>query len=312
MNRSCGAFFQPDRGVKRCKNMSMRSALPLQKVPRYSDRSAKLESPYWVNMWNTLYPQQNSSVVVFEADHEASSALEMYLSRFSMRVSIVVNATQLFTALQHHQIDLILVDWTSQAMDVLALVRRIRQQFGVPLIILADQDTSVDRILGLEAGADDYVGKPFEPRELVARIRAVLRRGQEAAISTRSIANADTVCFDGWELHRDARKVVSPVGLSIPLSNAEFRLLTTFLHAPRRICSRDQLIEKARGRDMEAFERSIDLLVSRLRHKLANDAAKSSIIKTVRGAGYMFDVQSVRWSESTNVNANGADLGFRL
>jgi two-component system OmpR family response regulator len=152
-----------------------------------------------------------------------------------------------------------------------------------------------DRIAGLESGADDYVGKPFEPRELVARIQTVLRRVRApSAPLAGNAALAEVVCFDGWSLHREERRLTSPQGLVVPLSNAEFRLLTTFLKTPRRLFSRDQLMEQARGRAMDSFERSIDLLVSRLRQKLADDPREPSMIKTVRGAGYMFDVRSVR------------------
>jgi two-component system OmpR family response regulator len=142
-------------------------------------------------------------------------------------------------------------------------------------------------------GADDYVSKPFEPRELVARIQSVLRRASGPR-GSEAPAAADVVHFDGWQLQRNERLLTSPKGLVVPLSNAEYQLLTTFLKAPRRVVSRDHLMAQARGRAMEAFDRSIDLLVSRLRHKLADDAGTAALIKTVRGAGYMFDVRSVQ------------------
>jgi two-component system OmpR family response regulator len=137
------------------------------------------------------------------------------------------------------------------------------------------------------------MSKPFEPRELVARIQSVLRRSQGPQ-PEEAVASSEVVVFDGWELHRNLRTLVSPTGLVVALSNAEFRLLNTFLSTPRRLLSRDQLMEQARGRAMDAFERSIDLLVSRLRHKLADDSREVSMIKTIRGAGYMFNVQSVQ------------------
>ncbi len=128
----------------------------------------------------------------------------------------------------------------------------------------------------------------------MARIQSVLRRSQGTQDAEISIACSDVVAFDGWELHRTERSLLSPTGLVVALSNAEFRLLNTFLQTPRRLLSRDQLMEQARGRAMDAFERSIDLLVSRLRQKLADDASEPSMIKTVRGAGYLFNVQSVQ------------------
>jgi two-component system OmpR family response regulator len=169
-----------------------------------------------------------------------------------------------------------------------------RQQSVMPIIMLTARSNPYDRVIGLENGADDYVSKPFEPRELVARIQTVLRRSTILHDGLSDPARSDVVCFDGWELHREERCLHSPDGLVVALSNAEFRLLCTFLQTPRRLFSRDQLIEQARGRSMDAFERSIDLLVSRLRQKLAREADATSMIKTVRGAGYLFNVQSVQ------------------
>jgi len=148
--------------------------------------------------------------------------------------------------------------------------------------------------MGLENGADDYISKPFEPRELVARIYTVLRRAKPAQDSAAALLHSDVVHFDGWVLNRGERTLTSPAGLNVVLSNAEFRLLSIFLQTPRHLFSRDQLVERARGRTMDVFERSIDLLVSRLRQKLAQDPLAPSMIKTVRGAGYMFNVKSVQ------------------
>jgi two-component system OmpR family response regulator len=160
--------------------------------------------------------------------------------------------------------------------------------------MLTARNSTYDRVMGLESGADDYVSKPFEPRELVARIQTVLRRAKPHQDSAAALLHSDVVHFDGWLLHRGERTLKSPTGLTVSLSNAEFRLLSTFLTTPRRLFSRDQLLEQARGRAMDVFERSIDLLVSRLRQKLAQDPQAPSMIKTVRGAGYIFNVQSVQ------------------
>jgi DNA-binding winged helix-turn-helix (wHTH) protein len=143
---------------------------------------------------------------------------------------------------------------------------------------------------GLQFGLID----PFEPRELVARIHTVLRRCVQPQGGAADVLRNDVIYFDGWALHRDERTLVSPNGLAVVLSNAEFRLLSTFLQTPRHLFSRDQLVEQARGRSMDVFERSIDLLVSRLRQKLVASADAPSMIKTVRGAGYIFNVQSVQ------------------
>jgi two-component system OmpR family response regulator len=244
-------------------------------------------------MWTVQPPQPLTSILICDADPVHTAALEDFIGRFQVRVTTLDSPARLKTTLQNFQFDLVILDLPTPSFDDFAMVREIRQQTRVPLIIVSAHNAPADRVMGLEAGADDYLGKPFDLREMVARIHAVLRRGQELAGISRFISGSDIVCFDDWELHRDARVLVAPGGLSITLSNAEFRLLTTFLQGPRRLFSRDQLMEKARGRGMDAFERSIDLLVSRLRQKLADNSGEPSIIKTVRGAGYLFDAKSV-------------------
>jgi two-component system OmpR family response regulator len=234
------------------------------------------------------------TILLVDDDPEITELLSTYLARFGFAVHSASDAASMRAQLTHHMINLVVLDVMLPGTDGLALAREIRAQSRLPVIMLTARVATLDRILGLESGADDYMSKPFEPRELVARIQCVLRRVQGSAASAPSVAASDVVCFDGWELHRDERTVVSPSGLVAALSNAEFRLLNTFLQTPRRLLSRDQLMEQARGRAMDAFERSIDLLVSRLRHKLADEASEVPMIKTVRGAGYVFNVQSVQ------------------
>lgn len=235
-----------------------------------------------------------TSLLVVDDDTEITALLGEYLARFSFDVHCAHDASSMRAVLQTRHIDLVVLDLMLPGTSGLTLAREIREQSLIPVIMLTARTSTVDRIMGLEHGADDYMGKPFEPRELVARIQSVLRRSQGAKDAVPTLAVSDVVCFDGWELHRDERTLVSPTGLVVALSNAEFRLLNTFLQTPRRLFSRDQLMERARGRAMDAFERSIDLLVSRLRQKLADDSNEPSMIKTVRGAGYLFNVQSVQ------------------
>ena len=149
----------------------------------------------------------------------------------------------------------------------------------------------MDRVVGLELGADDYIVKPFEPRELVARIQTVLRRARGKRENHRERNEAE---FMGWRLNYVLRQLVSPKELVIPLSNAEFRLLTVFIEHPNRILTREFLLDSARGRDMDVFDRSIDILVSRVRQKLNDDSRTPTLIKTVRGEGYLFDAKVIR------------------
>nr|CBA28392.1 Transcriptional regulatory protein ompR [Curvibacter putative symbiont of Hydra magnipapillata] len=234
------------------------------------------------------------SILIVDDDAEITELLGEYLSRFNFEVHTACDADSMRAQLARHAVNLVVLDVMLPGTDGLTLSREIRERSQIPVIMLTARTTTFDRIMGLENGADDYMGKPFEPRELVARIHTVLRRSQGAKEVAPNVARSDVVCFDGWELHREERTLVSPTGLVVALSNAEFRLLNTFLQTPRRLFSRDQLMEQARGRAMDAFERSIDLLVSRLRQKLADDPDEPSMIKTVRGAGYMFNVQSVQ------------------
>lgn len=235
-------------------------------------------------------------ILIVDDDADITALLSDYLARFNFVTHTAHDSYSMWEQLASHNMDLVVLDVMLPGVDGLELSRQIRQRSALPVIMLTARSSTYDRIMGLENGADDYVSKPFEPRELVARIHTVLRRasGAQEGASATNPARSDVVCFDGWKLHRDDRCLRSPTGLVVALSNAEFRLLNTFLQTPRRLFSRDQLMEQARGRAMDAFERSIDLLVSRLRQKLADGPEESHMIKTVRGAGYMFNVQSVQ------------------
>ncbi len=234
------------------------------------------------------------SVLLVDDDNEITDLLSAYLARFQFDVHTAHDASGMREQLRAHAIDLVVLDLMLPGTDGLVLAREIRAQSRIPVIMLTARVSTYDRILGLEIGADDYMGKPFEPRELVARIQTVLRRTQGGAPDAAADAAGEVVSFDGWQLDRVERTVVSPAGQVAALSNAEFRLLNTFLQAPRRLLTRDQLMEQARGRAMDAFDRSIDLLVSRLRHKLADESGDDALIKTVRGAGYVFNARSVQ------------------
>ena len=233
-------------------------------------------------------------ILIVDDDEGITVLLSEYLARFGLESHVAGDGVAMRAKLTTQAIDLVVLDLMLPGEDGLVLARELRQRSQLPIIMLTARSNPYDRVLGLESGADDYMSKPFEPRELVARIHTVLRRAGTAHEGASQFSRSDVIRFDGWELHREDRCLTSPAGLVVALSNAEFRLLSTFLQMPRRLFSRDQLMEQARGRAMDSFERSIDLLVSRLRQKLADDSCEPSMIKTVRGAGYLFNVQSVQ------------------
>ncbi len=231
-------------------------------------------------------------ILVVDDDADITQLLAQYLSRFGFTAHTARDADTMRMVLAAQPVDLVVLDVMLPGTDGLALARELRGRSRIPIIMLTARGDPYDRVIGLEMGADDYMSKPFEPRELVARIQTVLRRITSGQAPPPE--ESEVVHFDGWQLHRMARHLITPEGVVTPLSNAEFRLLCTFLSMPRRICSRDQLMEDARGRSMEVFERSIDLLVSRLRQKLGDDPREPRFIKTVRGAGYLFNVRNVQ------------------
>ncbi|MFZ4288052.1 response regulator [Variovorax sp. HJSM1_2] len=232
-------------------------------------------------------------ILVVDDDAGITSLLRDYLARFDFCAHAASDGASMHDQLARQPIDLVVLDLMLPGTDGLTLARELRQRSSVPIIMLTARAAAVERVVGLELGADDYMAKPFEPRELVARIQTVLRRSVARNDPSDSDAYTETVRFDGWVLHRQQRRLTSPSGLVVQLSNAEFSLLTTFLNAPRKVLARDQLMEQARGRAMDCFERSIDLLVSRLRQKLSGQEGSPPLIKTVRGVGYVLDAQQV-------------------
>lgn len=252
----------------------------------------RLASVYTLFIYESAMPPR-SQILIVDDDEGITTLLCEYLARFGFESHVAGHGTAMREQLAARRIDLVVLDLMLPGEDGLVLARELRQRSQLPIIMLTARSNPYDRVLGLESGADDYMSKPFEPRELVARIHTVLRRVGASHDSAAPGGN-DVIRFDGWELHREERCLTSPAGLVVALSNAEFRLLSTFLQMPRRLFSRDQLMEQARGRTMDSFERSIDLLVSRLRQKLADDPREPKMIKTVRGAGYMLNVQSVQ------------------
>lgn len=231
------------------------------------------------------------SILIVDDDAQIRQLLRDYLSGFAMSVVAVADGKAMAEALTKGSFDLIILDLMLPGEDGLSLCRNLRAKSDIPILMLTARGEAMDRIIGLEVGADDYIVKPFEPRELVARIQTILRRARGNGESSKEQKEA---VFMGWRLNFILRQLVSPEELVIPLSNAEFRLLAVLIEHPNRVLTRDFLLDVARGRNMDVFDRSIDILISRVRQKLNDDPRTPSMIKTVRGEGYLFDAKVTR------------------
>ncbi|MGO9132530.1 MAG: response regulator [Methylovirgula sp.] len=223
-------------------------------------------------------------ILIVEDDDEISGLIARYLSSHDMRTSVASDGRQMDLKLGQEPVDLIALDLNLPREDGLSICLRLRKSSTIPIIMLTARSEDVDRIIGLEMGADDYLPKPFNPRELLARIRAVLRR-QPSPYEERA---KQLYSFNGWRLNRGLRHVFNAQGAKVTLTGAEFDLLATFCEHPGRVLSREQLREISQGRTSGSCERSVDILVSRLRQKIEADPRDPEFIKTVRSGGYMF------------------------
>lgn len=228
----------------------------------------------------SMPPLKNGSVLIIDDDDELNTLLTEYLGRFGFKVSAATHPMQGLRALKSHTPDVVVLDVMLPELDGFALCRKIRETSHVPILMLTARGDVMDRILGLELGADDYLGKPFEPRELVARISAILRRAAAKPA-------ADLLRLGALELNF-ASLTAALRGENLLLTTAEFALLELLVKARGRVLSREQMMEATRGVDGDSFDRSIDVLVSRLRHKLEDDPKEPRYIKTVWGRGYVF------------------------
>src|SRR5471032_531226 len=222
--------------------------------------------------------EPTSTILIVDDDRDIRSLLADYLESNGYRALCAGDGAAMWKLLEESRPELIVLGLT--------LCRKLRAHSTLPVIMLTARNEPLDRILGLEMGADDYLPKPFEPRELLARIRSVLRRSH-AMPSNSSSDQAQQMRFSGWTLDLTARHLLNPDGIVIMLSGAEFRLLNVFLEHPNRVLNRDQLLNLTQGRDADPFDRSIDIQISRLRQKLGEDARLPQIIKTVRNGGYV-------------------------
>lgn len=225
-------------------------------------------------------------LLLVDDERDIREPLADYLEGNGYRVSGARSASEARQLLAAHAFDLVLLDVMMPGEDGLALTGFIRATSSLPVILLTARAEETDRIIGLEIGADDYVTKPFSPRELLARIKAVLRRAGENGRSLRSPAS-DAFAFGPWVLKTGERELVDGDGVAIPLSSGEYNLLHAFVTHPRHVLSRDQLLDHTQGREAAAFDRSIDNHISRLRKKIEANPAEPRLIKTVWGGGYM-------------------------
>ncbi len=225
-------------------------------------------------------------ILVVDDHRDIRELLARFLARHGMRVSVAADGRAMRQVMETARIDLVVLDLMLPGEDGLALCRWLRGRSAVPIVMLTAMGEETDRIVGLEMGADDYVPKPFNPRELLARIRAVLRRAQGQ--NGPGEPAGETYRFDDWRLDTARRELEGPDGVAVPLSGGEFDLLLAFVQRPRRVLSRDQLLDLARGRAAAPFDRSIDTQVSRLRRKIEPDPREPRLIKTVWGEGYVF------------------------
>ncbi len=226
-------------------------------------------------------------ILVADDDRQIRTSLARFLDRNGFRVTAAADGVAMLQAMESSRVDLVVLDIMMPGEDGLSLCRRLRGTSKIPVVLLTALTAATDRIVGLELGADDYICKPFNPRELLARIRAVLRRtGETPAPEER--AKPASYEFERWRLDAVRRTLHNPDGTLVELTAGEFDLLLTFAEHPQHVLTRDQLLDMTRGREANVFDRSIDVQVSRLRRKIEADPQAPVFIKTVRSGGYVF------------------------
>jgi two-component system OmpR family response regulator len=228
-------------------------------------------------------------ILVVDDDPALREMLLEYLGENDLRVTAVASGAQMTEVFDREDIDLVVLDLRLHGEDGLTLARQLRERASVPIVLLTGKAEEADRVMGLELGADDYVTKPFSPRELLARIRAVLRRYQAPGDLPARDERRRAFRFAGWELNLRTRKLLAPDGRKLDLSNSEFSLLAAFCGAPQRVLSRDQLLSLSRLHNAEVYDRTVDVQVLRLRRKIEADPFHPKLIVTERGAGYLFN-----------------------
>ena len=230
---------------------------------------------------------ESKHLLIVDDDREIRDLASRFLQKHGYRITTAKDGREMRAALQDWRIDLVVLDLMLPGDDGLKLCRDLRAQSNVPVIMLTAMGEETDRIVGLEMGADDYMAKPFNPRELLARIKAVLRRSSQDPFGAAGSIGG-VYLFVGWALDTGRRLLKSPIGDVVELSTGEFDLLLSFVEHPQRVLNRDQLLDFTHGRAADPFERSVDVQVSRLRHKIESDPREPDLIKTVRSGGYIF------------------------
>jgi len=229
----------------------------------------------------------NGHLLVVDDQREICDVIQDYLSGEGYRVSTAHDGAGMRRALAQSPVDLVILDLMLPGEDGLMLARSLRDESNVGIIILTGRGETVDRIIGLEMGADDYLPKPFHLRELLARVKSVLRRVSNRTVE-RAPAPRSKARFAGWNLDLSSRELFSPAGREVRLTTGEFDLLAAFVNNANQVLTRDRLLDLARNREAGPFDRTIDVQVGRLRRKLEDDPQRPSMIKTVRGTGYIF------------------------
>ena len=228
-------------------------------------------------------------IVVCDDERDLREMLQEYLEKRGYKVTLCANAEELRASLEKAVPDLLLLDINMPGEDGLSVLRSLRTSSDLPVVMLTAAGETIDKIVGLEMGADDYLGKPVDLRELEARIKAVLRRKKAPVSADVNGTGAKVVSFGGFTLDLDAAKLHAESGEEVPLTAMEFRLLKLFAENRSRVLNRDQILEQAHDRSWDPFDRSIDIRISRLRRKIEKNPQSPAIIRTVRGIGYVFD-----------------------
>ena len=230
----------------------------------------------------------SAHILAVDDDPSVRKMISDYLTDNELRVTALASGREIADVMARETFDLVVLDWRLPGEDGMEIARKLRQESHIPIIMLTGRKDEADRVMGLELGADDYLTKPFSPRELLARIRALLRRARAQQSVAEGLQKIRAYRFAGFELNVRLRRLHGPGGANIPLTNNEFNLLAAFLAAPQRVLTRDQILGLSRLHNDEVYDRSVDVQVGRLRRKIQPAKSSPELIRTERGAGYVF------------------------